>query len=61
MCYGAPFVVALTYLFISTPARGKMYGPATVPFPPKYLSDDDKADPGVSLGAGLTSIELSSA
>ena len=30
MCYGAPFVVALTYLFISTPTRGKMYGPATV-------------------------------
>lgn len=27
-CYGAPFVVALTYVFISTPERGRMYGNA---------------------------------
>ena len=30
MCYGAPFIVALVYLFITTPDRGRMYGPATV-------------------------------
>lgn len=30
MCYGLPFVVALVYVFIETPAKGKMYGPATV-------------------------------
>ena len=60
MCYGAPFVVALTYLFISTPARGKMYGPATVNFPPKCLYENDKTDPSVSFGAGLTTIGSSS-
>ena len=30
MCYGAPFIVALVYFFITTPDRGRMYGPATV-------------------------------
>ena len=30
MCYGLPLVVGLVYLFVETPARGKMYGPATV-------------------------------
>ena len=30
MCYAIPFVVALVYIFIDTPARGKIYGPATV-------------------------------
>ena len=30
MCYGTTFVVALAYLFIRTPARGSMYGEATV-------------------------------
>ena len=30
MCYGAPFFIALVYLFITTPDRGRMYGPATV-------------------------------
>lgn len=29
-CYGIPFVVALTYIFVSTPARGRMYGNATL-------------------------------
>ncbi|KAK4199901.1 putative G-protein coupled receptor 157 [Triangularia verruculosa] len=29
-CYGIPFVVALTFLFIQTPAKGKMYGNATL-------------------------------
>ena len=35
MCYGAPFIIALIYLFITTLDRGRMYGPATVnlPFP----------------------------
>ena len=61
MCYGAPFVVALTYLFISTPARGSMYGPATVHFPPKCLYENDKTDLSVSFGAGLTTIGSSSA
>ncbi|KAI9817898.1 MAG: hypothetical protein M1827_001017 [Pycnora praestabilis] len=27
-CYGMPFVLAFTYLFIETQARGKIYGPA---------------------------------
>ena len=30
MCYGAPFIIALVYLFITTPDRGRIYGPATV-------------------------------
>lgn len=29
-CYGIPFVVALTYIFVSTPTRGRMYGNATL-------------------------------
>jgi len=29
-CYGIPFVVALTYIFVSTPAKGRMYGNATL-------------------------------
>lgn len=28
MAYGLPFVVALTYVFVETSARGKIYGPA---------------------------------
>ena len=30
MCYGLPFVVALAYLFIDTPQRGKIYGDASL-------------------------------
>ncbi|KLU91433.1 G-protein coupled receptor [Magnaporthiopsis poae ATCC 64411] len=30
VCYGVPFVVALTYVFIDSPKRGKMYGDATL-------------------------------
>ncbi|CAF9909200.1 MAG: hypothetical protein ALECFALPRED_005408 [Alectoria fallacina] len=30
MCYGVPFIVALIYVFIETPSRGKIYGPATL-------------------------------
>lgn len=30
MCYGLPFIVALVYLFIDTPARGKVYGDASL-------------------------------
>lgn len=33
MCNGAPFIVALVYVFIETEARGKMYGPAVVSIP----------------------------
>ena len=29
-CYGGPFVVALTLLFVETQSRGKVYGDATV-------------------------------
>lgn len=29
-CYGVPFIVALTYVFIDDPRRGKMYGDATL-------------------------------
>jgi hypothetical protein len=29
-CYGIPFVVALTFIFVSTPAKGRMYGNATL-------------------------------
>ena len=29
-CYGGPFVVALTLLFIESQSRGKVYGDATV-------------------------------
>ena len=34
MCYGAPLLVAVVYLFVDTPDRGRIYGPATVNFPP---------------------------
>jgi len=30
MAYGLPFVVALTYIFVETSARGRIYGPATL-------------------------------
>lgn len=30
MCYGGPFIVALIYIFIETPSKGKMYGGATL-------------------------------
>lgn len=29
-CYGVPFVVALTFIFVSTQERGRMYGDATL-------------------------------
>lgn len=32
MCYGTPFIVAITCLFIETEARGKIYGPAIVSY-----------------------------
>lgn len=28
MCYGGPFIIALVYIFIETPSKGKIYGPA---------------------------------
>ncbi|KAL8364659.1 hypothetical protein RB595_003779 [Gaeumannomyces hyphopodioides] len=30
ICYGVPFIVALTYIFIDNPRRGRMYGDATL-------------------------------
>ena len=30
MAYGAPFVIAFTFIFIETKERGKIYGPAVV-------------------------------
>lgn len=29
-CYGVPFVIALTCIFVENPSRGKVYGPAVV-------------------------------
>ncbi len=29
-CYGIPFVVALTFIFVSTQPKGRMYGNATL-------------------------------
>lgn len=29
-CYGIPFIVALTYIFIKTESKGRMYGNATI-------------------------------
>lgn len=29
-CYGIPFVVALTYVFVNDPGKGRMYGNATL-------------------------------
>lgn len=29
-CYGLPFIVALTYIFIQTEEKGRMYGNATI-------------------------------
>ena len=28
MAYGLPFIVAISYIFVDTPARGRIYGPA---------------------------------
>lgn len=49
-CYGIPFVVALTLLFVETQARGKVYGPAVVRFP----SRTQGSEPNLisSYGAG---------
>lgn len=33
MAYGAPFVVALVYVFVETKDKGHIYGPATVRYP----------------------------
>lgn len=33
-CYGGPFVVALTLLFVETGSRGRIYGDAVVGRPP---------------------------
>ena len=30
MAYGAPFIVALVYIFVGTREKGHIYGPATV-------------------------------
>ncbi|KAF3768590.1 family A G protein-coupled receptor-like protein [Cryphonectria parasitica EP155] len=30
LCYGAPFVVAFTFIFVSTPSKGRMYGDASL-------------------------------
>ena len=29
-CYGVPFIVALSYIFVSTADKGRMYGNATL-------------------------------
>ncbi len=29
-CYGIPFIVALAFIFVSTPEKGRMYGNATL-------------------------------
>jgi hypothetical protein len=29
-CYGIPFIVAITMVFVSTPERGRMFGNATL-------------------------------
>ena len=41
MCYGLPLIVALTYVFIETERRGKIYGPATVR---RLLQDCDETN-----------------
>lgn len=33
MCYGGPFVIAFTFIFVETQSRGKIYGPAVVRLP----------------------------
>lgn len=30
LCYGIPFIPALTYIFIATESRGRMFGDATL-------------------------------
>jgi hypothetical protein len=30
LCYGVPFIIALTLIFIETTSRGRVYGPAIV-------------------------------
>lgn len=40
MCYGLPFIVAFAYLFVETPDKGKIYGPAVVSIRPTYPEED---------------------
>jgi hypothetical protein len=30
ICYGLPFTVALTFIFVTSPEKGRMYGNATL-------------------------------
>lgn len=53
MCYGVTFFVALVYLFIETPERGRMYGPATVSLYQTHALWDRCADSIYSCGVGL--------
>lgn len=49
-CYGGPFVVALTLLFVETQSRGKVYGDATVCYNSKFQLP--LLTPALSCGAG---------
>lgn len=44
MCYGTPFIVAITCLFIETEARGKIYGPAIVSYHLIWISSTHVKD-----------------
>lgn len=37
LCYGAPFVPAVVYLFINPPGKGRIYGSAVVSILPLSL------------------------
>lgn len=51
MCYGAPFIIALAYVFVDSKGRGRIYGPATVGKPFVRL-DVIVLTLGISYGAG---------
>ena len=58
MCYGVPFIVALTCLFVSTAARGKVYGPATVRETRGLIGGQALADTVIALVFDQYEVEL---
>lgn len=54
-CYGIPFIPAITYAFVRTEAKGRIYGPATVSFQnaPLLASQADRFLSFDSFGVGL--------
>lgn len=53
MAYGAPFVVALVYIFVKTKEKGHIYGPASVSCPIQAFKLFLTANPSFGVGYQL--------